>query len=393
MIQRLPAMIASELLPGEFSYLFSPFRHQPLLSFRRATMIINRVRLIAFLFAVLTPLWVIVDYIFFPASLWLYLCGLRILTSASFFALVYLYKPSGSILDAYRSLGILSLIPATFYLASQIAISSFQLEGMPGTLATGYTFLPFVFLCCLSIFPLTVLESVAIASPILLSHGLTGILSWSYGVQFWSSSFVGELWLLIILTGVSTLASISHLSLMLALVRQASHDPLTQAFTRRSGEELLDLQFSISVRNGTPLSLAFIDLDHFKAVNDKFGHEIGDLVLKKAAAAISQLMRAGDILTRWGGEEFVIIMPCTDIHQAKTAMDRLHQNGLGRLQDGEIITPSIGISERVRDAATDRHRLTEIADGRMYLAKKRGRNLVVTDDAEISTVKQDYNRA
>jgi diguanylate cyclase (GGDEF)-like protein len=290
-------------------------------------------------------------------------------------------------------MGLLSLIPASFYLASSTALSSFQLEGLSSAVAVGYTFLPFVFLCCLSIFPFTVMEELVIATPILTAHCLSNILKWSQGAPLWASSFMGEFWLLIILTGVSTFASISHLALMLVLVRQASHDPLTQVFTRRSGEELLKLQFSMASRNNTPLSLAFIDLDHFKSVNDKFGHEAGDLVLKRAAVAINRMLRSGDILARWGGEEFIIIMPNTDIQQASAAMDRLCQAGLGQTPDGRIITSSIGIAEWIQDAVVSSHHLIEIADNRMYLAKNRGRNLVVADDVALTVASQDYGRA
>jgi diguanylate cyclase (GGDEF)-like protein len=391
--QRALSMIASELLPGEFPFLLTPFQHHSLLSSRRAAMIVNRVQLVAFLFAILTPLWVIVDCVFFPPSLWLYLLGLRILASAAFFAIVFLRKPSDNLRDAYRSLGILFLVSAAFYLASYIPLFSFQLGGVPGIIAVGYAFLPFVLLCCLSIFPLTALESLLIVIPILIIQVVLGILDWSAGSESWLSSFLGELWLLIILAGVSTLASVSHLALMLALVRQASHDLLTQVFTRRSGEELLELQFSIATRNNAPLSLAFIDLDHFKSVNDQFGHEVGDLVLKKAAAVITRMLRTGDILARWGGEEFIVIMPNTDIPQANIAMDRLRQMGLGQRQDGEIITPSIGIAERIRDKVEGSQRLIEIADNRMYLAKKRGRNLVVIDDTNLAKAGWEHGRA
>jgi GGDEF domain-containing protein len=84
-------------------------------------------------------------------------------------------------------------------------------------------------------------------------------------------------WLLALITGVSTLAGMSQLAFMIALVRQAIRDPLTGVFSRRSGEETLDLQFTIAQRSNAALSIAFIDLDHFKSINDSFGHEAGDV--------------------------------------------------------------------------------------------------------------------
>ncbi len=374
--RRIPALMANELRPEEFPWLLSPLRHQPLLTSRRATMIVNRTRFIAFLFAVLTPLWSLVDYVVFPLNLWLSLAVLRLLACFAFFALVSLYKPDGSLPDAYRALGILFLIPTAFYLASHQVLATFDLTGLSAAMAAGYAFLPFVLLAGLSIFPLSVAENLILASPILIAQGLSGALNWT--TLDWPS-FAGAFWLLALLTGVSTLAGMSQLAFMVALVRQAVRDPLTGSFARRSGEELLMLQFSIAARSSTPLSLAFLDLDHFKSINDRFGHEAGDQMLKQAAAAISRMLRSGDILVRWGGEEFLVIMPNTDIRQADIALARLRQAGLGLRPDGEDLTASIGVAERLQDNTPDCHALILVADSRMYQAKKRGRNLVVTD--------------
>jgi diguanylate cyclase (GGDEF)-like protein len=374
------SLVAGDLLPDDFPALFSPLQHLPLLTSRRAFMIGSRVRLIALLFTLVTPLWSIIDYIVFPFALWLYLLGLRLLVSLALFAMVYFYTPNSSMRDAYRAMGIFALLPATFFLASHIALSPFQLEGIAATVATGYSFLPFVFLSCLAIFPLAALESVIFALPILVAQCLAGIVIWSHTpAPTWFQAFTSDLWLLLILAGISTLSSMSQLALMLALVRQAAHDPLTQVFTRRSGEELLEMQFSSSLRSNSPLALAFIDLDHFKAVNDQSGHEAGDIVLKNAALTINQMLRSGDILVRWGGEEFLIIMPHTQIRHARAALTRLLQSGLG-LHLGHTMTASIGIAERLRDEAPDRNHLVEIADRRMYLAKKGGRNQIIDND-------------
>ncbi|MDR3351939.1 MAG: GGDEF domain-containing protein [Zoogloeaceae bacterium] len=374
------SLIASELLPGDFPSLLSPFRHLPLLASRRASMIGNRARFIALLFALVTPLWSVIDYVFFPFALWLYLFGLRLLVSLALFALVYFYVPNSRIRDAYRAMGILALVPASFFLASHIALSPFQLEGASAVIAIGYSFLPFVFLSCLAIFPLTALESLIFAFPILVAQCLAGFVNWSHApVSDWILAFGGDIWLLTILAGISMLSSMSQLALMLALVRQAAHDPLTRVFTRRSGEELLEMQFSNSLRSNTPIALAFIDLDHFKTVNDQSGHEAGDIVLKNAAATISQMLRSGDILVRWGGEEFLVIMPHTHVRHARAALTRLLQSGLGQ-HLGRTMTASIGIAERLRDEVPDRHRLVEIADRRMYLAKKGGRNQILDND-------------
>jgi diguanylate cyclase (GGDEF)-like protein len=190
-------------------------------------------------------------------------------------------------------------------------------------------------------------------------------------------SFAGAFWLLVLITGVATLAGMSQLAFMIVLVRQAIRDPLTGVFSRRSGEEVMDLQFTIASRNNTPLAVAFFDIDHFKSVNDKFGHEAGDKVLIDVTATVGANLRRGDTLARWGGEEFVLIMPNTGIAEAEAAMMRLRGVGFGMRPDNTPITASIGIAERTVDTIDDWKVLVDLADKRMYHAKQTGRDRVV----------------
>jgi diguanylate cyclase (GGDEF)-like protein len=181
----------------------------------------------------------------------------------------------------------------------------------------------------------------------------------------------------VLITGVSTLASMSQLAFMIALVRQAIRDPLTGVFSRCSGEEVLELQFTIASRSNAALSVAFIDLDHFKSINDKFGHEAGDKALLDMTGIVSSHVRRGDMLARWGGEEFLLIMPNTGPRQAQAALVRMRGIGFGTRPDSTPLTASIGITERNADGLTDWKALVDLADQRMYLAKQGGRDRVV----------------
>jgi diguanylate cyclase (GGDEF)-like protein len=374
--QRILLIMVSELHPGEYERLLTPTRHPPLLTAKRAVMLINRARFVALLFALLTPLWCVVDYAAFPRELWMPMAFIRLLASAAFLCLALFYKPSSSLRHAYRAMFLLFLIPCVFYVVSRHLLAPFSLTGIANDMALGYAFLPFVLIAGLAIFPLSVLEN-------LIMTGVILVVQLAYTLfypdnQGWIS-LLSAFWLLLLLAGISILAGCSQLSFIVALVRQAVRDPLTACFTRRSGEELLSLQFSISCRSKTPLTLAFVDLDHFKSVNDQFGHEAGDLMLRQAVASIRQVLRAGDVLVRWGGEEFLIIMPDTDIHQADVAISRLRFSGLGKRPDGEELTASAGIAERLQDETPDQHALIKLSDHRMYLAKERGRNQVVKE--------------
>ena len=369
----LVSFLPNELKINELTKLLSPHQHSMLLSQHRATMIVNRVRLFAMLFAILTPLWGIVDVLVFSSPLWIKLALLRLATSIAFAALLLYYRPTGRLLDAYRAMALLFIIPTLFYIASHSLLANNQLSSMSSAVATGYAFLPFVLMAGLAIFPLSLAENTLFAGVLLAAQGLAGYLNWS--TVNWPS-FAGGFWLLILIAGVTALASASQLAFMIALVRQAIHDPLTGIFSRGSGKEILNLQWAAAQRNQQPLTLAFIDLDHFKTINDSFGHEAGDQVLCAFADHISQSLRSSDSLLRWGGEEFLIIMPNTRLDQAKLAIQRMQQNGFSTRPDGAALTASIGLAEYREDQLSDQKQLIELADQRMYQAKQAGRNQI-----------------
>jgi diguanylate cyclase (GGDEF)-like protein len=375
--RRILSSMANDLHADEYLNLLTPLQHSLLLSSRRATMIVSRARFMALLFAILTPLWTIIDYLIFPTGISMPLIGMRLAVSCAFLMLVFFARPGATLADAYRILLALFLIPSIFHLSVWLLFSQYPLSNASNAVVVGYAFLPFILIGGLSVFPLSMLENLALSSIILMSQLLALLLdSGNPDMMSFSATF----WLLVLLTGISTMAGCSQLAFMLTLVRQAVRDPLTGCFTRRSGEELLTLQYAISQRSNMPLALAFVDLDRFKNVNDHAGHEAGDLALRQAATSIAQVLRGNDILSRWGGDEFLIIMPNTDIRQAGIALSRLRLTGLGKRADGCPLTASIGISERLQDETRDAYALTKLADHRMYLAKKQGRNQIVHEN-------------
>ncbi|QIB50229.1 diguanylate cyclase [Pseudomonas sp. OIL-1] len=368
---RLSSLLPNELAASEIPRLLSPHRHNFLLSQRRATLIVNRVRLFAFLFAVLTPLWSIVDALVFPLHLWLMLGALRLSVCAAFVCLLLMYRPSGNLFDAYRAIAILFAIPTVFYVVSHTLLGSYNLTDFSGAVGAGYAFLPFVLVAGLAIFPLTLVENLALGLVLLLAQALAGYLSWS--TLNWPS-FVGAFWLLVLIAGVTSLACMSQLAFMIALIRQAIRDPLTGVYSRGSGEEILNLQWAAAQRNNSGLAVAFIDLDFFKNINDTFGHHAGDKVLRDSASCVLDCLRSSDSLVRWGGEEFLLIMPDTDMTQARKAIERLRAAGFGERPDGTPLTASIGLAERCFDRAGAYRQLLKMADARMYVAKNSGRD-------------------
>jgi diguanylate cyclase len=161
--------------------------------------------------------------------------------------------------------------------------------------------------------------------------------------------------------------------------RLATQDELTGLSNRRHMLDLLKAEQSRQQRTAQPMSLALLDLDHFKRVNDKYGHQAGDIVLKGFCDAATSSLRGSDVMSRWGGEEFLLMFPETGLDEAERCVDRMREVLAGVSFDSVApnlkITFSAGVSvclaDESLDAAIDR------ADHAMYRAKAQGRNCTV----------------
>lgn len=156
----------------------------------------------------------------------------------------------------------------------------------------------------------------------------------------------------------------------------ARHDELTGLFNRRAGLALLDEEILRSQRYGTPLCLATCDLDHFKRINDRHGHGVGDAVLREVADLMKQVLRQHDHVIRLGGEEFLILLPGVDQAAAHRALERLGQRlAMTPLTDARLqVTFSAGLAQLQEHEAADA--LMERADRALYAAKHEGRNRI-----------------
>jgi diguanylate cyclase (GGDEF)-like protein/PAS domain S-box-containing protein len=160
----------------------------------------------------------------------------------------------------------------------------------------------------------------------------------------------------------------------------ATKDELTDLYNRRHFIELAEIELSRSRRKSAPTSLAMLDIDHFKLVNDHFGHAVGDRALFELARAMKETLRGSDVSARIGGEEFVVLLPETTLEGALAVTERLRER-VGRAEipagDGRLakITVSAGIAELGPMEGLDG--LLKRADDALYLAKERGRNRVV----------------
>lgn len=166
---------------------------------------------------------------------------------------------------------------------------------------------------------------------------------------------------------------------------QAHVDYLTGLPNRRHFLELAELELARTLRSGIPFSALMLDIDHFKKINDTYGHRIGDLVLQKLSEVCRKTLRDIDVIGRWGGEEFAILLPGSDGKQAREVAERLRQ----RIADAKVqlerglplrITVSIGVAPLAGKDANIEVLLNE-ADQALYAAKRAGRNKVIAATA------------
>lgn len=161
----------------------------------------------------------------------------------------------------------------------------------------------------------------------------------------------------------------------------ARRDSLTNVLNRRTFHEVLDREWSRAIRYGSPLSCVMMDADHFKKVNDHYGHLMGDHVLKALAEALEGQSRCEDCVCRWGGEEFCILLPETDEEGAQTWAERCCSAIAAiEFRSGQhdiAVTASFGVAERYDDLQTP-EQLVHCADQALYAAKRAGRNQVVS---------------
>ena len=182
--------------------------------------------------------------------------------------------------------------------------------------------------------------------------------------------------------------SVANLRLREALRDQSIRDALTGLFNRRYLEETLDREIRRAVRSEHVLGVLMLDLDHFKKFNDTYGNEAGDTVLRETAAFLIRSVRAEDIVCRFGGEEFVIILPLADVTATQARAERIRSKlrELTILHQGKavgMVTVSVGVAALPQHGTTPKT-LLDAADAALYRAKRDGRDRVAVAEALVS---------
>ncbi|MEW6163804.1 MAG: GGDEF domain-containing protein [Pseudomonadota bacterium] len=363
---------------GELFDLISAGAHAPYLTRHRVVSLTARIRLVAFCFSGLTLLWILLDAATLPAGLWRTFAAVRVLSVVLFLGLALAPERERTLRHTLGMLAALLAAPMLLYALAQFRLQGVELDGLAAINASLYESLPFIVLAGLCIFPLVVVEGLLFALPVL---GVVVVVQLAT-LPVEPVRLFSTLWVHGLALGVYLLACATQLHYMMALLHRASYDPLTGALTRRSGVEVIDLQFRLAAEQDGPFAIAFLDLDKFKSINDDHGHEAGDQALRDAMAALHRVLRKADAIVRWGGEEFVVVFANTDLSGTRIVLRRLLDEWLGRRPDGAPLTASIGVAERGADGAEDWAELVKLADERMYAAKQAGRARCVLPGGE-----------
>jgi diguanylate cyclase (GGDEF)-like protein/PAS domain S-box-containing protein len=181
--------------------------------------------------------------------------------------------------------------------------------------------------------------------------------------------------------------SIANIRLREALRTQSVRDALTGLYNRRYLEEVLDREIRRAARAALSLGILMIDLDHFKSFNDTYGHDAGDAVLRETGVSLTKGIRAEDFVCRFGGEEFVVILPTADLEASRTRAERLRANmrELTIMYQGKslgMVTISVGVAAFPAHGTSPKE-LMAAADAALYEAKRGGRDKVVVASAPV----------
>lgn len=360
--------------------VLSPRSHSLPIKNHRAGILRKRIKFFSLFFAWLIPLWSILDYLLLPFDIWYKLAILRLI-SGLVFAHIYYRCTHGRCPTShiFICLSFLLYTPTIFYLISIPILADVHLSGFSGALVDIYSLLPIFVIASLSIFTLTLIELLIITLPLAI------ITLWSIYPKINQdfSSTIMYIWLFFLLTGTSFFSSLSQMRYMISQVTRTAYDSLTRSMTRRAGIEALEVYFRMAKLQETHLSVLFIDLDHFKSINDTFGHDAGDTVLQNAVAKLKHFVRKGDSVIRWGGEEFLVVLPYADQEDALHVVHRIFQEGLGTCPNGKLVTASMGLAEINQDETENWQELVKQADQRLYQAKESGRSRCIGKDKEV----------
>ena len=339
----------------------------------RAEYIALRLRFLIIFFALAIPLWIPFDFLLLPPE------RFTAMILPKFLMAVVLLLLGRLTLRTFTILRVHIVLTLTFVASSLFYCASLHILGNAGNdlHLAGYTLMPLLIVSMLGIFPLTLDWSVALIAMTTTSYlGLEA----SRG-RLLTADSANMLWMLLMVGGVALWTQSSQLMMLLRLYRESTQDPLTGLINRRALMKRLASEIARLGESNLSFCLLMFDLDRFKRINDNYGHLVGDKVLKAAAGVLQKELRADDIVARFGGEEFVLVLPGCRNDEAMAIAERIRR----RCFDTHITAPngddiqlstSVGVTEHEAGEAIE-VTLNRV-DEALYEAKETGRNRVAS---------------
>jgi diguanylate cyclase (GGDEF)-like protein len=338
----------------------------------RDRLVRARVRTLAPVLAALTLGWIALDAAALPTRDAIAIGVIRLIVAA---ALLLLSRVAGR-LTANRALRVFVWVQAAGFGAMQLLLPR---AGLSSEL--GYGLFPFVVVAQLALFPAPWPQTLRAALAPAAALALVLYAAGGFGHAAWR-----DVWLLALLTGVAAWTAQAQLDLLGRLLgarREATQDALTGLANRRRLDARLAIEHARVSRHGGALSVLMLDLDRFKRVNDEYGHAAGDAVLAAAAHAMVDELRAIDLGGRFGGEEFLAVLPDTPLDDAMRVAGRIRRRvaALVTIHDGTAIAVTVSIGVAQLDDGGSIAGLLARADAALYDAKRGGRDRCVAAPA------------
>ncbi len=339
----------------------------------RADYIVLRLRLLVIFYAVAIPLWIPFDYRLLRHEHFTAMLLPRFLMTAFLLLIGRLTLRTLTCKQIHILLAITFVVTCAFYFTTMQILS----HGIAESPLAGYSLMPLLIVSMLGVFPLTLDWGIALIATIMIFFlGLETSQS-----QLMTADTANMLWIFLMLGGISLWVQSSHLLMLLRLYRESTLDPLTGLINRRVLMRRLTSEIAhLSERKASSFSIMMFDLDRFKRINDNYGHIIGDKVLKNIAVILQAGLREHDIVARFGGEEFIAVLPNCNGEEAVAIAERIRASCYGthlKSPNGDDIqiSTSVGVTEYEPGEAIDvtLNRVDEL----LYKAKEMGRNRVI----------------
>jgi diguanylate cyclase (GGDEF)-like protein len=377
----LPPVLGIRAVPGMLARLFRGFELGDVLSTRehsddfidtRAEYIAVRLRFMILFYAVVLPAWIPLDYLLLRPEHVFPMVQLRLLMGVFLFALGTLGLQRRASRQVHVVLALMVSASCAFYAAAITTLAS----GVAEAPLAGYTAIPCLTIAMLGVFPLTLAWGFSLIAAIAVMV---------FAVQLGTGHLLtlaalNELWVIAMAGAISLWIQAGQMLMLLKLYRESTLDPLTGLINRRVLIKRLNALVEHANRTQQTSCVLMFDLDRFKRINDRHGHLLGDAVLRIAAGILEDGLRKHDVVARFGGEEFVAVLPDSTIEGAIAVAERIRQaveavTVPAGAQETITLSTSVGVTAYEPGEAIDT--MLNRLDGALYQAKKLGRNRVV----------------